>query len=44
MKRATAFVAAVQWMRASEREAAREDRRLDRLEAAAALDASSEIV
>jgi putative membrane protein len=28
------FVAAVQWMRASEREAAREDRRLDRLEAA----------
>ncbi len=28
------FVAAVQWMRASDREAAREDRRLDRLEAA----------
>jgi putative copper resistance protein D len=28
------FVAAAQWMRASEREAAREDRRLDRLEAA----------
>ncbi len=28
------FVAVVQWMRASEREAAREDRRLDRLEAA----------
>ncbi len=27
------FVAAVQWMRASDREAAREDRRLDRLEA-----------
>ena len=27
------FVAAVQWMQASEREAAREDRRLDRLEA-----------
>ncbi|MGZ6791858.1 MAG: cytochrome c oxidase assembly protein [Mycobacteriales bacterium] len=31
------FVAAVQWMRASEREAAREDRRLDRLEAAGQL-------
>jgi cytochrome c oxidase assembly factor CtaG len=30
------FVAAAQWMRASDREAAREDRRLDRLEAAAA--------
>ena len=30
------FVAAAQWMRASEREAAREDRRLDRLEAAGA--------
>lgn len=29
------FVAAVQWMRASEREAAREDRRLDRLESQA---------
>ncbi|HUR02878.1 MAG TPA: cytochrome c oxidase assembly protein [Nonomuraea sp.] len=29
------FVAAAQWMRASDREAAREDRRLDRLEAAA---------
>ncbi len=28
------FVAAAQWMRASDREAAREDRRLDRLEAA----------
>ena len=28
------FVAAVQWMQASDREAAREDRRLDRLEAA----------
>jgi putative copper resistance protein D len=31
------FVAAVQWMRASDREAAREDRRLDRLEAAGQL-------
>ena len=31
------FVAAAQWMRASEREAAREDRRLDRLEAAGKL-------
>lgn len=31
------FVAAFQWMRASEREAAREDRRLDRLEAAGQL-------
>jgi putative membrane protein len=31
------FVAAAQWMRASEREAAREDRRLDRLEAAGQL-------
>ena len=31
------FVAAAQWMRASEREAAREDRRLDRLEAAGRL-------
>ncbi len=30
------FVAAVQWMKASEREAAREDRRLDRLDAEAA--------
>jgi putative copper resistance protein D len=30
-------VAVVQWMRASEREAAREDRRLDRLEAAGLL-------
>ena len=30
------FVATVQWMRASEREAAREDRRLDRLDAEAA--------
>jgi len=30
------FVAAAQWMRASDREAAREDRRLDRLDAAAA--------
>ncbi|MGB8649759.1 MAG: cytochrome c oxidase assembly protein [Mycobacteriales bacterium] len=30
------FVALAQWMRASEREAAREDRRLDRLEAAGA--------
>ena len=30
------FVVAAQWMRASEREAAREDRRLDRLDAAAA--------
>ena len=30
------FVAVVQWMRASEREAVREDRRLDRLEATAA--------
>ena len=30
------FVVAAQWMRASEREAAREDRRLDRLEAASA--------
>ena len=29
------FVATAQWMRASDREAAREDRRLDRLEAAA---------
>lgn len=31
------FVAVAQWMRASEREAAREDRRLDRLEAAGRL-------
>lgn len=31
------FVAAAQWMRASDREAAREDRRLDRLEAAGRL-------
>lgn len=29
------FIAAIQWMQASDREAAREDRRLDRLEAAA---------
>ncbi|MCW2543327.1 MAG: rane protein-like protein [Frankiales bacterium] len=35
------FVAAAQWMRASDREAAREDRRLDRLEAAEAAEAAA---